>query len=98
MGRPGGVTPDTGDNIKELVAFPEVDFDAVLSGTVALRGIGLVDRVASHGGNFNVHQTLETTLKLPPWEATLSTRPIPRSATVPDKTAFLKDIQPDFEW
>ncbi|KAJ5843997.1 uncharacterized protein N7525_001738 [Penicillium rubens] len=34
-----------------------------------------------------LHQTLETTLKLPPWEATLSTRPIPRSATVPDKTA-----------
>ncbi|CAG7957229.1 unnamed protein product [Penicillium nalgiovense] len=34
-----------------------------------------------------LHQTLETTLKLPPWEATLSTRPIPHSATVPAKAA-----------
>ncbi|KOS44395.1 hypothetical protein ACN38_g4728 [Penicillium nordicum] len=34
-----------------------------------------------------LHQTLETTLKLPPWEATLSTRAIAHGATVPAKTA-----------
>ncbi|KAJ5835843.1 hypothetical protein N7447_001869 [Penicillium robsamsonii] len=34
-----------------------------------------------------LHQTLETSLKLPPWEATLSTRAIPHGAAVPPKTA-----------
>ncbi|KAJ5513271.1 hypothetical protein N7463_002823 [Penicillium fimorum] len=34
-----------------------------------------------------LHQTLATSLKLPPWEATLSTRPIPHGAAVPPKTA-----------
>ncbi|CAI7570315.1 unnamed protein product [Penicillium glandicola] len=34
-----------------------------------------------------LHQTLETTLKLPPWEAILSTRAIPHGAAVPAKTA-----------
>ncbi|KGO72476.1 Flavoprotein [Penicillium italicum] len=34
-----------------------------------------------------LHQTLESTLKVPPWEATLSTRPIPHGTTVPAMTA-----------